>query len=145
MNPTPSKQQASACSPALKYDPCRPFKKGDIVEPCQANGRWLYPPWEHRTGIRYEVIKDECPISADLYLKDPDSPEPYIAHAAFFKLVTPVEELEPYSVEKTNVGYRLIRGDELLANYWPNHPYAKEAAEAERDRLNAEYRKEQEK
>jgi hypothetical protein len=31
------------------------------------------------------------------------------------------------------------RNGKLLANYWKTHPHAKEAAEAERDRLNAEF------
>ena len=136
---------------APKYDPCRLFKKGDIVEPCQANGRWLSPPWEHRTGIRYEVTEDENPITADLYIKDPDSPEPFLTHAAFFNLVTPVEEREPYKVEESifiKDEWKVWKdgGDKtqtLIATYTLAHPNAKAAAEAERDRLNAEYRKEQ--
>lgn len=133
-----------------KYDPCRPFRKGDIVEPCQVNGRWLSPPWEHRTGIRYEVTKDEDPLTAHMEVKDPDSPHPFLVHAAFFKLVTPVEEREPYKVEESifiKNEWKVWKdgGDKtqtLIATYTLAHPNAKAAAEAERDRLNAEYRKE---
>ena len=129
---------------APKYDPCRLFKAGDIVEPCQANGRWLSPPWEHRTGIRYEVTEDENPITADLYIKDPDSPEPFLTHAAFFNLVTQVEELEPYCIADHIHGWIVYKDNpgNVVANFNKTHPNAKAAAEAECARLNAEYRKE---
>lgn len=131
--------------PEPKYDPCRKFRKGDIVEPCQVNGRWSTCLWQDRAGIRYKVTKDEDPLQSHMEVKDPDSPQSFLVHAAFFKLVTPVEELEPYSVETCQYGYTVNKGELILATYNDEtHPHAKEAAEAERDRLNAEYRKEQE-
>lgn len=141
-----------------KHDPCHLFRKGDIVEPCQVNGRWVSPAWEDRAGIRYEVAKDEDPLTAHMEVKDPDSPQPFLVHAAFFKLVTPVEELEPYFVGESENSYDLFRktsnGNQLRASFWWKHnptpdlielskANAKAAAEAERDRLNAEWRKEQ--
>lgn len=137
-----------------KYDPCRKFKKGDIVEPCSINGRWCSHTWEDRSGIYFEVAKDEDPLTAHMYLKDPSSQETFLAHAAFFKLVTPVEETEPYSIIVQPEGYhcvRIMKGTKIHSSI----PFdeeecvcrtleeAKAAAEEERDRLNAEYRKEQ--
>ena len=133
-------------SPAApKYSPYRPFHKGDIVEPCLVNGRSFSPEWEHRSGIRYEVVKDEDPLTAYMEIKAPDSPQPFFAHAAFIKLVTPVEELGPYSIADNLHGwivYKDLPGT-VVANFNHYHPNAKAAAEAERDRLNAAYRKEQ--
>ena len=132
---------------APKYDPGRLFREGDIVEPCQSNGRWLSPLWEHRTGIRYEVTEDENPITADLYIKDPDSPEPFHTHAAFFKLITPVEELEPYYYVAKNDG---VHPTFLVRNRNEEHRVAaicecwnEEDAQRICDMYNAEYRKEQ--
>ena len=59
------------------------------------------------------------------------------------ELVTPVEELEPYTVVESYGRTDVMKGDYIIATYTDSHPHAKEAAEAERDRLNAEYRKEQ--
>ena len=142
-----SPKEQDAFSPLPKYDPCRPFRKGDIVEPCLVNGRCLSPEWEHRTGIRYEVVKDEDPLTAYLEAKDPDSPQPFFVHAAFLKLITPVEELGPYSIAGNLHGwivYKDLPGN-VVANFNHCHPNAKAAAEAERDHLNAEYRKEMDK
>lgn len=56
----------------------------------------------------------------------------------------PVEEMEPYSVETCQYGYTVNKGEDILATYNDEkHPHAKAAAQAECDRLNAEYRKEQ--
>ena len=67
----------------------------------------------------------------------------------FLELVTPVEELEPYYVEDVGNAW-VVRKPEPSDMYstqaWfskERHPHAKAAAEAERDRLNAEHRKEQ--
>lgn len=66
----------------------------------------------------------------------------------YLKLITPVEELAPYYVDEWETGWtvnkKLPNGDyHITCSYEHYHPHAKEAAEAERDRLNAEYRKEQ--
>lgn len=137
-----------------KYDPARLFKKGDIVKPCSVNGRWCSHVWEDRSGIHYEVAKDEDPLTAHMEVKDPDSPQPFLVHAAFFKLVIPVEELKPYSIIVQPEDYhcvRIMKGTKIHSSI----PFdeeecvcrtveeAKAAAEEECDRLNAEYRKEQ--
>ena len=119
-----------------KFDPCRPFKKGDIVE-IDTRGRDIAEKAGVELGVRYTVTVDERK-NGYVSFKGDDGIE---QHAMFFwlKLVTPVEE--PYFIEKGSNGYRLMKSNgKLLANYWETHPHAKETAEAERDRLNAEYR-----
>ena len=127
---------------APKYDPCRLFKEGDRVKPRKLFGRCyskatariigkictvLHDEIEHYTvSIRWD--EGECNI-------DP----------AYLELVTPVEELEPYEVTESSDYYGVDKDDLEVeaAIFWKkSHPNAKAAAEAERDRLNAEYRKE---
>lgn len=134
---------------APKYAPCRLFRKGDVVEPSSVNGRWSSPVWVDRAGIHYEVTNDEDPLTAHMYIKDPDSPEPFLVHAAFFKLVTPAEARFSFRVGdfpvdgEWSVWKDSIGKTEIISSYKiATHPNAKAAAEAERDRLNAEYRKE---
>ena len=59
------------------------------------------------------------------------------------ELVTPIEESEPYYVEDCYDAYCVCRDSMHVVDFnTARHPHAKEAAEAERDRLNAEHRKE---
>jgi hypothetical protein len=63
----------------------------------------------------------------------------------YLELVTPAKERPPYSVSEATVQY-LVKEDnkKVVAQFCKlYHPTAKAAAEAECDRLNAEYRKEQ--
>lgn len=129
-----------------QYDPNRLFRKGDIVEPCTVNGRWLSYTWENRSGIHYEVTEDENPLTAEMFIKDPDCIEPFLSHAAFFKLVTPAETRFSFRVGDFPVdGEWSVWKDstgktEIISSYKiATHPNAKEAAEAECDRLNAQY------
>lgn len=130
--------------PAPKYDPCRKLRKGDIVEPCQVKGRWHSVTWAGRSGIHFTVTEDEDEDGI-ISIKDPDCKLPFIAAAVFFNLVTPVEELEPYKIEKNLHGWIVFKDipSNVVANFNKTHPNAKAAAEAERDRLNDEWRKEQ--
>lgn len=131
--------------PTPKYDPCRKFREGDIVEPCQVKGRWFGTAWKDRSGIRFEVTKDEDEEGV-MWVQDPDSLHPKDVEAVFFQLVVPVEEVEPYIVKKYSNFYAVERYNRLAdrpATYDIDfHPHAKEAAEAECARLNEEYRKE---
>lgn len=138
-----------------KYDPYRKFRKGDIVEPCQVKGRWFGTAWKNRRGIRFTVTKDEDEEGV-MWVDDPDSLHPKDVEAVFFQLVTPVEEMEPYRVKLRQEGsfpdtypyYSVIDHDgNEVARFYNEHyeaGKARERAEAERDRLNAEYRKEKE-
>lgn len=151
MNPIPSEQQASACP---QPQPLRLYREGDIVTPCQANNRWLSDLWKGKSGMHLKVVKAETPHEAYMDVKDPDSPQPYTVNTAYFKLIRPVEELEPYIVRhnKAHSAWSIYGPFNLSAvNYFygERYPYtkdtAKKAAQAECDRLNAEYRKEMEK
>lgn len=120
-----------------KYDPYRLFKKGDIVRVVEWNGRV-----KARTGMEGRVVGNERNSMVELAIggwkKDVFYP------ACHLELITPVEEREPYSVKETmsHDGWQIVRDGLPLAIYdSQRHPNAKAAAEAERDRLNAEYRK----
>lgn len=134
--------------PTLKYDPTRLFKKGDKVryepklgryEPHITNGSICTVLSDERIGrVQIEYCDDESVYSATI---------PFF----FLELVTPVEELEPYKVWDTTFSFNVGVEDSKAVFYYgadmSTCPYTKEqakaAAEAERDRLNAEWRKEQ--
>lgn len=133
----------SPVTPAPKYDPCRKFRKGDKVRVVEWNGREIA-----RIGMIGEVVANEynskVELSIDGWTKDVYYPSCHL------ELVTPVEELEPYYVEEEGHSW-CVRKPEPSDLYstlaWfskKRHPQAKQAAEAECKRLNAEYRKEKE-
>ena len=122
------------------------------MTPKERNGR---SPWG--TGRKLIVVENEGAL--DVLVRDEETRETNLLCPLFLELVTPVEELEPpYFVGESEISYDLFRrtdnGSQLRASFWWKHnPYpekiemteeeAKAAAEAERDRLNAEHRKEQ--
>ena len=148
---TPSKPP-TLVGTSPKYDPCRRFRKGDKVRVVKCNGRFPYIGWKHILNQCYTVNSDEvefCKITLDL-------PEAYCPiDAAYLELVTPVEEMERYYIEKHGeksggLCYTVHkRGGYAEATFYfgacrtYTEAQAKARAEAERDRLNAEYRKEQ--
>lgn len=138
---------------AQKYDPCRKFREGDKVKRKKTlNGRDL------STVAPDLSFEKEYIITADEHLARIEINDDGVIHwmsFAMFELVTPVEELEPYSVHEADTinGFDIMRDGLCVmtfpfgskeAGYYRNQLAAKAAAEAERDRLNAEYRKEQE-
>ncbi len=133
-----------------KYDPCRLFRYGDKVTPRLVNGRDFNSLAEEYRGKILTVTRDEekydnvfVEYGGDEFTIDP----------AYLQLVTPVEELEPYSVHESEViqGFDIVR-DKLCVMTFPfgekengwyyNRLAAKVAADAECARLNAEHRKE---
>lgn len=132
-----------------KYDPCRLFRKGDIVKVKEhIDGRKLHAFTTGLTlGKTYTVEQDEK--DCKLQIKNDDG---YGIYAfVHFELATPVEELEPYYVEDVGNAW-VVRKPEDCGMYstqaWfskERHPHAKAAAEAECARLNAEARKEMKK
>ena len=141
-----------------KYDPCRKFKKGDIVD------------YRRRDGRDYETVPDSEDYKFARVLDSEDDESgmvgvefvaAYGGDDAYFlvpwyhlQLVTPVEELEPYSVHESEVArcFDIMREKLCVMSfpfgsketgYYHDEPAAKAAAEAERDRLNEEWRKEQ--
>lgn len=141
-------------STAPKYNPYRLFKEGDIVEPRSVNGRF---DAKLSGCYRYVVLTDEKNSLSSYVLVKPLTRDNEIStNAIFLKLVTPVEEREQYSVHESEVAnsFDIMRENMCVmtfpygskeAGYYRNKLAAKEAAQAERDRLNAEYRKEMEK
>lgn len=142
--------------PQPKYDPCRPFKKGDRAQVVERNGRNVtcFPVGRIKVGDIVTVAENE---TGDVFIKvlTEDGHE-MMAPWFMLELVTPVEELEPFSVEDCSggglhcyavkhgvkhVSYHLYQGG--TANHFYTREQAKAAAEADRDRLNAEFRKEQ--
>lgn len=128
-----------------KHDPCRLFKKGDRVRLVERYGR------KPDDGAPINVI---CDVEEDEYEDGTvtitycydHKAELFRVTALYLELVTPVEELEPYYVREFRETVQILRRDcgiEVASYDKEEHPHAKEAAEAERDRLNAEYRKEQ--
>lgn len=133
-----------------KHDPCRLFKKGDKVRVVEWNGR--KPEAEDKL---YTVQQNERPGSTMVDIGPNDAGGSSFYTVCFLELVTPVEELARYSVEllqdglppdtyhfwavKDNMGHEVAR---FWCEQYKNGE-AEALAEAERDRLNAEWRKEQ--
>ena len=164
----PSKLQMLCSSPemeslikklsALKCGPCRLFRKGDKVRLREYNGR---APFDNENFEKEEagqlciVAEDEdCENAYSLHVwkledmeREPDDGErPWFAFPIMFmELVTPVEEMEPYSVVEDSVSFNVVKGDYIPVFFCKgSHPHAKAAAEAECKRLNDEWRKGQE-
>lgn len=151
-----------------KYDPCRLFKTGDVVEYRPKDGR-ANP--NLLVGRRYKVSVDE-PCDSGIVQVECDGLRHIDTFVAYnnLELVTPVEEQMPFSVEEINVDSLIYnpkldpcRDSEtafhvkytdkhsgeiiIVKTYYESniYPYAcaRADAEAERDRLNAVYGKEQ--
>lgn len=126
-----------------KYNPCRKFKKGDKVRIVHYKGRDYNHKAKLSRGKEAKVLYDEAENML-ISIKFPGKAS-ILIDPAYLELVTPVEELEPYRVEKDQHGYHIENNDgQWLVTYCNEfHPNAYQAAINERDRLNAEYRKEQ--
>ena len=141
--------------PTVKYSSTRLFREGDKVRYCERDGRKIF---RLQDGAIYEVKSDEGDAgTVEIWLcKEVSRYGSYPYNV--FELVTPVEELEPFYVDYITqddddlddnprwcVKYR--KYDDIVSVFYRNgfEPQEKTraAAEAERDRLNAEYRKEQ--
>lgn len=137
-----------------KYDPYRLFKKGDIVE-MDTHGRDIAASMKKigvELGERYTVTEDENNMGYVSFI-GADGIEHY---TMFFwlKLVTPVEELEKWHVyhDKDVSAFEVKTENHMetasIIFYGPGirtEKEAEKAAESERDRLNVEWRKEQQK
>lgn len=128
-----------------KYDPCRLFRKGDVAEVSSCKGRALIPV-DLKVGDKVKVCDEEKKGDSVIYVIDHIGRR-YFINPAYLELVTPVEEQEPYIVTYDDKFYHIHKqGEEASIAVYSEarHPQAKEAAEAERDRLNAAFRKERE-
>lgn len=139
---------------APKYDPCRLFRKGDKVRVVERDGR-DYIDYDPYTNIQkselYTVLENEEEVidGGCVGIRIGKGNVEYEIPFYFLELVTPVEKLERYVVEPSDVAYFIVdkkheSGEQNVVMYmFAFHPHAKEAAEAECARLNAEHRKEQ--
>jgi len=154
----------SSCKPetAPKYDPCRRFRKGDLAELSRYKGRAIIPI-DLKVGDKVKVCENEKTDSTIIHVIDPIGRR-YFINPAYLELVTPVEELVRYIIihNENNKYYEVCWKDDdepdgrtgrtrCRTTFWYHQPpqtysqkEAKAAAEAERDRLIAEYRKESE-
>ena len=127
--------------PTPKYDPCRKFRNGDRVRVVEERNDRI-PPICGRIepGKVYTVSGNED--GGDVMLEVEGKYD--CISWLWLDLVTPVEELEPYSVVNAHTHWDVTDKDmKTVVTYSKAyHPHAKEAAEAECARLNAEYRKE---
>lgn len=156
--------------PTPKYDPWRPYKKGDRAQVVERNGRPItcFPAGRIKVGDIVTVAENE---GGDVFIKvlTEDGHEMMVPWF-MLELITPVEELEPYYIEEETFDYEIRNANDdpdigtslafhvmfqdpdeseilRVKSYYESYVYSREHAEAdakaERDRLNAEWRKEQ--
>lgn len=143
----PTDMQQPAEKP--KYDPCRLFKKGDKVMLRKWCGRnpVIYGMNLFQLGEVLNVDEAENPKEEGLILVSNAECKQSI-HACYLELVTPVEERSPYYVKENASVYEVFNRNEnnsSVAIFFKSQysiEKAKERAEAECKRLNAEYGKE---
>lgn len=140
---------AQKCDSETEYDPCRKFKKGDLVKKRYVYGRSCDAIGS--LGI-YTVVEDEDANGGNVVVQC-DTATRYKVKAVFLQLVTAVEDRPVYSVQESEVQrcFDIIR-DELCVMSFPfgskecgwyyNKTAAKEAAECECNRLNNLYKQE---
>jgi hypothetical protein len=120
-----------------KYDPTRPYQKGDRARVVERNGRTptCFPVGRIKVGDIVTVAENEA---GDMFIKvlTEDGHEMMVPWF-MLDLVTPVEELEPYSIDPTNTNVLFKRGKKFAT--FEDDDEAQEMC----DRLNAEHRKEQ--
>lgn len=144
----------------LKYDSKRLFKKGDIVRVVERDGR---RPLNHKSvtiGHTYTVKVDEDDGTVILGKTDDGYGE--FVEWYYLELITPVEDTLPYYIVEKDIEFQvrmkvedkdclisafrfknIVETYRRYSNMLPSMKQAREAAEAECDRLNEEYRKEQ--
>jgi hypothetical protein len=140
----PSEIVNSQSSIVNKHDPTRLFKKGDKVRVVEWNGRK-----DCRNGMEATVLSNErgCFVDIECMIKEVKAELTY--PACHLDLITPVEEMEPYSVRESDAFDIVREGKIVMTIPFTEDDYytfeqAQAAAKAERDRLNAEWRKERE-
>lgn len=129
--------------PAPKYNPCRKFRKGDKVEYLPKDGRELFEA-ERLLTQTLTVVENEHEIYNRVEVKAQNG-DIYSVPFYYLKLVTPVEELEPYYYVAKNDG---VHPTFLVRNRNEEHRVAaicecwnEEDAQRICDMYNAEYRK----
>lgn len=140
-----------------KYDPCRKFKEGDIVDYRRIYGRdfdTVPDPEDYKFARVFSSEEEELGMVGVEFIAAYGG-EDICFDVPWFhlELVIPVEELNPYSIIVQPEGYHCVRimKEKRIHSSIPfgkeecvcrTLEEAKAVAEAERDRLNAEHRKE---
>ena len=136
----------------FKANPNRFFREGDKAKVVKNKGRIGTTKTPVGTLVTVMDNEQECEW---LFIKNEESGEVDTIDPAYLELVTPAEELEISRVfNDKKMGAWIVTKDSFTHAYFPyrcevcdnianSKEEAKDAAEAERDRLNAEYRKEQ--
>lgn len=148
---------------ALDADiPARLFKKGDKVRSKKLRGRYYSTTDQRYAGKILTVHSDEVTDSRDgevwVTYEDDNDECTWNADPVYLELVTPVEDTAPYYVVENDIEFQVrmsINDDTCLISVFrfknitegykqyydmlPSMKQAREAAEAERDRLNKEY------
>lgn len=138
---------AQKCDSETNYDPCRKFKKGDLVKKRYIFGRSCDAIGS--LGI-YTVVEDEDTNGGNVIVQDSVNMR-YKVKAVFLQLVISVEDKPVYSVQKSKDQDRFdIMRDNLCVmsfpfgpkehGYYYNETAAKEDAEIECIRLNNLYK-----
>lgn len=153
VTPIPS-EPPTLVGPAPTLAPCRKFRKGDKVRLIEWNGR---KPFDTLHGLKlnpgeFHIVLDDEYERNEVYIgMSAADEEQSLVHVCNLELVTPVENLCPYSVRhnEAHAAYSIYGPYGLSAvNYFygDRYPYSKHSAEAasiaECDRLNAAHRKE---
>lgn len=133
---------------APKYDPCREYKEGDVVryKPCNGREHKCFTDDEFFCERNLTVIAAEDSTSHNVMVMSQDG-RTKIVEFCYLELITPVEEMEPYSVRVSDA-FDIVRGGEIVMTIpfteddYYTFDQAEAAAETECDRLNAEWRKE---
>lgn len=140
---------AQKCDSETRYDPCRKFKKGDLVKKRYIFGRSCDAIGS--LGI-YTVIEDEDTNGGNVIVQDSVDMR-YKVKAVFLQLVTAVEDRPVYKVQESEAQdcFDIIRNNLCVMSfpfgtkergYYYDKTAAKEAAEIECDRLNNLYKQE---
>lgn len=146
---------AQKCDSETEYNPCRKFKKGDLVKKRYIYGRSCDAIGS--LGI-YTVTEDEDTNRGNVLVKN-DTGRHCKVKAVFLQLVTAVEDRPVYSIQENEdqspfatIGRFDIMRDKLCVMSFPfgakehgcyyNKTAAKEAAEIECNRLNNLYKQE---
>ena len=136
-----------------KCDPSRPFRKGDIVKRRTVDGRTDPDVPE---DIYLAVTTDETEYG-NVRVQEPNG-RSVVTKWVFLELVSPMEEREPFYLDEITdededeeqyhfFMIKTRKGEDKIRTYYSNKfetiAQVKAAAEAECDRLNAEWRKAQ--
>jgi hypothetical protein len=139
-----------------KYDPCRKFKEGDIVDYRRRYGRdyeTVPDPEDYKIARVFSSEEEESGMVGVEFIKAYGGDNVcFLVPWFHLELVIPVEELNPYSIIVQPEGYHCVRimKEKRIHSSFPfgeeecvchTLEEAKNAAETECKRLNAEWKK----